>query len=128
MTLIPVPADFGKGGANIGDGDPRLADILTKLTAAVTELQNAPPAFFLLRTIAGRNGAGPLTFTGARVGDTVASITGLSHDGANPPNWKLNDDAGGHYVETDITVDDQIQQTSGNDLSGVGFLISLSRT
>jgi len=41
MTLIPVPNDFGQGGANIGDGEPRLAEVLQGLTGGVTDASAA---------------------------------------------------------------------------------------
>lgn len=68
------------------------------------------------RGVAGRNGAGALTCTGAKVGDRVllASITGAS------PTTSATSS-----LETTVTVDNQVQQSDAADLSAGHFDIVL---
>lgn len=68
---------------------------------------------------AGRNGAGAVTFTGAKVGDTVFSALNLTD---------VSDAMAATAVfESTITVADQIQQASASDLSAKKFHIILRR-
>lgn len=64
----------------------------------------------------GRNGAGSLTLTGAKVGDRVAGVYNISTPG----------NAGASF-ETEITVADAIQQSSASNLSAVNLLFFLQR-
>lgn len=41
MSLLPIPDTFGQGGANIGDGDPKLSAILQNHSTEITTAQNA---------------------------------------------------------------------------------------
>lgn len=63
----------------------------------------------------GRNGAGAITLTGARVGDKVSALINMT----SPADAKAN-------FESVITVDNQIQQSSASDLTASKFLVELS--
>ncbi len=88
-------------------------------TGSVTAIKLAAGIGFF-GFILGRNGTGAVTFTGAKVGDTVFSIGILS---AGPGQ---NRDAAAMFEST-ITVADQIQQSENTDQSAVGFMIILNR-
>lgn len=68
----------------------------------------------------GRNGAGPVTLTGAKVGDTVFCIGILSAGPGQSRNAS-------NLFENTISVADQIQQLSATDQSLTGFLVILNR-
>jgi hypothetical protein len=70
---------------------------------------------YLQLAVHGVAAAGPVSFPGANVGDTVASVTNLSTPG----------NATGIF-ETVISVKDQIQQTTAVDESAVVFLVLLT--
>jgi len=88
------PGMMGNSTASLGYG---LAACLIQLEAMALRYRE----FF------GRNGAGCIDLTGATIGDTVTSLTGL----VGVTGDKKND------FESMITVDGQIQQVSGSDLS-----------
>ena len=69
-------------------------------------------------TAAGRNGAGAVTLSGTVVGDRVLVITGGPTAGGTPV-------FGDAAFEATVTVADQIQQSSGSDLSGNTYLFVL---
>ena len=62
----------------------------------------------------GRNGAGALTLTGAKVGDTVVAIADLTTPGDLQSSF-----------ETTVSVAGQIQQSSASNLSAVEILFVL---
>jgi len=74
------------------------------LQAALVQLEAIALSY---RNFAGRNGAGGITLTGVRVGDTVSTVVGII--GASGDQSAA--------FESVITVDDQIQQLSAEDLS-----------
>ena len=65
---------------------------------------------------AGRNGAGAVTATGAKVGDKV--VTAFNHTDGTSDAAKF---------QAVVTVADQIQQTDAGDLSTKTFLFQFSR-
>lgn len=65
--------------------------------------------------VTGRNGAGAITLTGAKVGDKVSAMINMTTPGDAKANF-----------EATITVDGQIQQSSASDLSTAKFLVELS--
>jgi hypothetical protein len=67
---------------------------------------------------AGRNGAGSITLTGAKVGDKVAG-PGAAYNTTTPGM------AAAATFESTITVADQIQQVSASNLSASSFLFTL---
>lgn len=74
------------------------------LRAALMQLKTIALCY---RNFAGRDGAGGITLTGVRIGDTVSTLTGII--GATGDQSAA--------FEAVITVDDQIQQLSAEDLS-----------
>jgi len=74
------------------------------LQAALVQLEAIALSY---RNFAGRNGAGSITLTGVRVGDTVSTVVGII--GATGDQSAA--------FESVITVDDQIQQLSSEDLA-----------
>jgi hypothetical protein len=70
---------------------------------------------YLQLAVTGSNGAGPVVFPGAQVGDFVSSVTNLTAPG-NAPG----------IFETVISVANEIQQTSAVDESAVVFLVLLA--
>lgn len=66
------------------------------------------------KTQVGRNGAGSLTLTGARIGDKVVGVVNLSTPGDNAAAF-----------ESTITVNDAIQQSSASNLSAVVHTFTL---
>ena len=74
------------------------------LRAALTQLEAIALSY---RQFAGRNGAGAVSLSGVRVGDTVRTLTGLIG---------VTGDQSTKF-ESVISVDDQIQQLSADDLS-----------
>lgn len=69
----------------------------------------------------GRNSSGAITVTGLRVGDRMClwfgsqvTLGALLPSGTNGP---------ANYLEPVVTVDDQIQQGSNDDLTGTSFEI-----
>jgi hypothetical protein len=68
----------------------------------------------IVTVVTGKNGAGAITLTGAKVGDNVISVVNLSTPA----------DASASFEDT-ITVADQIQQSSASDLSAVKYLVTL---
>lgn len=65
----------------------------------------------------GRNGTGAITLTGARVGDVVYCT----------PNTTDSFTNGNDQLETSISVDDEVQQVSSNNLTSVTWTIFLFR-
>lgn len=82
-------------------------------TGEVTGPQISSSAF-LAGHFAGRNGAGAVTLSGAKIGDKVLICTNLT-DAAN----------GAAAFEGTITVNGQIQQSSASDLSAKNYSILL---
>lgn len=80
---------------------------------AVTGPKMAIGAFFAGH-FTGRNGAGAITLTGAKVGDKVIICTNLTDEANGATNF-----------ESTITVVDQIQQSSASDLSTKKFGVLL---
>jgi hypothetical protein len=66
--------------------------------------------------VAGRNGAGAITATGFKVGDKVVAATNLT-DGTGD----------GASFETEITVADQIQQSSASNLTTKKYVFQVQR-
>ncbi len=44
MSLLQIPSDFGQGGANIGDGSPKLKEILSNHSDEIAAAQSAAAA------------------------------------------------------------------------------------
>ncbi len=65
-------------------------------------------------TAVGKNGAGSLTLTGARIGDKVAGVFNLTTPGTLSSSF-----------ETTITVVDKIQQSAATDLSAAQCVFTL---
>ncbi len=84
------------------------------LQAALVQLEAVALSY---REFLGRNGAGGCVLTGAKVGDTVSSLIGLIG---------MSGDQSASF-ETVITVNDQIQQLSGSDLSTKWFRAFITR-
>ena len=97
---------------------------------------------YLLKAVTGGNGGDgtpvPIPMMGARVGDTVYTVAGndmgsiarLFNDGGNPfadPLREVPLHPDNDLFETTVTVDDQIQQISADDLTGSTFLFFLCR-
>ncbi len=74
------------------------------LQAALVQLEAIALSY---RNFAGRNGAGGITLTGVRIGDTVSTVSGIIGVTGDQST----------AFESVITVDDQIQQLSASDLS-----------
>jgi len=83
----------------------------------VTVQPTAAPTMVTRYTFTGRNGAGVCTLTGANVGDIV--VQGYRSAGGAYAGVFATD------FQTVITVDDQIQQASIANLSGVTFTVKL---
>ncbi len=82
------------------------------VTACLAQLEAIAQQY---KTFAGRDGAGACTLTGARVGDTVSTLTGLVGSTGDQKS----------SFESVITVDDEIQQSSTLDLSAKWYRIYL---
>ncbi len=129
VDLIDVPADIGKGGANLGDGAPKLAEILTRLTSAVAELQEGGGGgkTYLSQLAKGSSGAGPVSLPGALVGDVLISVTEANGVGLLDGSHEHNLAELPLRFETVITVNDQIQQNSTEDIHPISLLFFLQR-
>lgn len=101
FALTTLPPNFGKAEF-AGDMKVNLNSVLKEIEAALVLTAAGP--FMLVQ--AGKNGAGALTLTGAKVGDVVAGVANLT----TPADLKAS-------FETVITVANQIQQSSATDLS-----------
>ncbi len=101
MLLVRMHEDPGGmvAGAALSFG---LHAILTQMKAMVLQY----------RTFAGISGAGAIDLPGAKRGDKVQSLTGLTTGTTGDQSSAF---------ETVISVDDQIQQTSTSDLSDKWF-------
>jgi hypothetical protein len=120
-----APVD-GAVGTGTGAGKAIPGSIYIDMTSgAARHFRNegtlASPVWSLIGRILpihslGRNGAGALTLTGAKVGDRVAGVYNVTTPGNSGANF-----------ETVITVADQIQQSSASNLSAVNHLFFLQR-
>lgn len=71
---------------------------------------------YLSKVVSGVAAAGPVTLTGARVGDKVLGVANIT-DGAD----------GASAFESTITVADQIQQSSASDLHTKAYLVQVAK-
>jgi hypothetical protein len=116
QDMVFESLDRGYGGA--ATELFRLKDTNAKVTLALDSNQVGGKALsaaaFRPLYHAGVAAAGPVTLTGAKVGDKVAQIINLT------------DGTGGESLfESTISVADQIQQTSASDLSAKKFAFLL---
>jgi len=102
VTWYENPGMMGSGGTSLQFG----------IRAALTHLISLA---FQYREFRGRLGAGSIVVDGARVGDSVESLTGLIG---------VSGDQAASF-ESVISVDDQIQQISGADLSENWYRVHL---
>ena len=107
---IPVPAGLqdkaNVAGKAYGSASAAGQVVGIKLARSVYTL----PTGTKLLSFTGHNGAGACTAVGLKVGDKVASVTGLTTVGDGTAGF-----------ESVITVADQIQQSSATDLSAKNF-------
>ena len=91
-------------------GDGQAGDESALVVDGKTVASNRMPAPFIVKTVAGSNGAGPVTVASAVAGDTVVNATDLSFPA----------DASADFEAT-ISVSGQIQQSSTSNLSAHQF-------
>ena len=103
FSFSTLPPNFGKAETP-GDQPVNLNKVLIELQNA-TKLAVAGP---LVVVQVGRNGAGTLALTGAKIGDVVSGVANLSVAADLKASF-----------ETVITVAGQIQQSSATNLSAV---------
>lgn len=111
------------GGVNPGDNIIAAITNLDTLTdssgGSVDNTVSAVSAIgdvVVMKTQVGNNGAGALALTGTAVSDRVLSVQNLTD---------LTDDS--DHFETTITVDNQIQQSSADNLSAKKMLFTIAR-
>lgn len=78
--------------------------------------KDVPANVGMMRVVTGSNGAGAVTLTGAAVGDAVLGVAGLTDTDERTASF-----------EATITVNDQIQQSSTDDLSTKKLVVLLKK-
>jgi hypothetical protein len=119
-TAIPTNGTSGSGAREAGPGSMYIR-IGTNPRMYINRGTRASPTWeatgrILFKFGVGRNGAGALTFTGAKIGDKVVMVYNVSTPGDSTANF-----------ETTITADDAIQQSSASDLSAVNHIWLIQR-
>lgn len=121
-TSLPVDGTSGTGAKLAGPGSLYVREHATLPGVWVNRGTKASPAWELpgrifMKGQAGKNGAGALTLTGAKVGDKVRNA------------MQITDTIGDvtSSFESVITVADQIQQSAATDLSIKVILFTLQR-
>lgn len=148
MALIVIPPEFGKGGANVDEGTPRLVDILKNFRAEIAALQDAPAPVVppsvrdvMVVSFAGLDlsaGGAPALISSfiyshaeqapvIHIGDKVQAVyfsSSINNVGNN--DNPMNAEAGGSF-ETTISANGGIKQSDNVDLSGFVFLAVIVR-
>lgn len=131
VELLTVPSDIGKGGANLGDGSPKLAEILIRMTEAVAELQSAPGggSYFMVTTQGGDGTGGPINLptSGAVAGDEIVNWLRLDATAAGGRGGFADKASFGEKFETAVSTTGQIKQTAADDLNPFWFIFLLKR-
>ena len=92
----------------------------TTSTSEAIEYVRVVMEVVLINVVAGSNGAGAITFTGAQIGDVVLSIINTASGGSMVTN-------DGTTFERVVTVAAQLQQASASDLSANKYQVTLAR-
>ncbi len=108
VSLSTIPKNLGKA-ESAGDAKVNLSTVINEHDTALKLYSKALDP--LIVAVAGHNGAGAVTLTGAKVGDKVVGVTQLT---TTFQDGKAN-------FESTITVADQIQQSSATNFSAVVF-------